>query len=376
MHARPSHPVPAGLLARVIPIAVAAALAAGAALAGAAPAAAEEGPDVTWGVRPAAYDGDDARQNYAYQADPGETIEDAIIVANHDTAPIELDVYAADGFTTAGGQLDVATRDARAVDIGKWLLPAADRIVVQPGEAVEVPFTLAVPANATPGDHAGAILTALTRPDEDEGLTVDRRLGIRIHLRVGGELAPALAIENLRVDYGGTLNPFGSGEATVAYTVRNAGNVRLSAAQAVTLTGPFGMLPVAATGVDPVPELLPGETWPVTVRVAGVVPAFGLTASVALDPSAPEGTERAPKRVEASATTAAVPWTLLVLVLLVAGGIALWIVLGRKRRAARAAAEEARVQEAVAAALRERDAQAEAEAEAPADASPEPAAVE
>lgn len=354
MHARPPRPT---RIARVIPIAIAVALAAGSVLALASPAAAEDGADVTWGVRPAAYAGDDARENYAYRAEPGETIDDAIIVANHDTAPLELDIYAADGFTTSSGQLDVATRDARAVGIGTWLLPAADRIVVQPGEAIEVPFTLTVPANATPGDHAGAILTALTRPDENEGITVDRRLGIRIHLRVGGDLAPALEIDDLRVDYGGTLNPFGTGEATVTYTVRNAGNVRLSAGQTVALAGPFGMLAVDASGVEPVPELLPGETWPVTVRVAGIVPAFLLTADVGLAPIAPEGTEPGPSWVDASASTAAVPWTLVVLVLLVAGGIAGWIMVGRRRRARRAAAEAARVQAAVARALAERDAE-------------------
>ncbi|WP_157416669.1 WxL protein peptidoglycan domain-containing protein [Agromyces allii] len=329
-----------------------------------APAAAEEadGPEVTWGVRTADTTWGDGRENYAYEVEAGETIDDALVIANHDVVPVELDVYAADAFTTSDGQLDVATRDVRPRELGAWAVPAADRVTVQPGEAVEVPFTITVPDNATPGDHAGGILTALATPEADEGLTVDRRLGIRIHLRVGGELAPGLAVDDLHVDYSGTLNPFGTGAATVSYTVRNAGNTRLAATQGVALTGPFGMLPVSASGVADVPELLPGETWPVEVRVEGVVPAFVLTAGVTLDPASPASSADAapptPKTVEETASTAAVPWTLLVLVLLLVAAIVVWARLARRRRAQRKVREDARVQEAVDRALREREAQA------------------
>ncbi|WP_394554033.1 WxL protein peptidoglycan domain-containing protein [Agromyces sp. MMS24-JH15] len=321
---------------------------------GAAPAAAE-GPDVTWGVRTAANAFGDTRENYAYRVDAGETIEDAIVIANHDDAPIALDVYAADGFTSESGQLDVAPRSATPRDLGSWLVPAADRVVVPPGEAIEVPFTVEVPANATPGDHAGGILTSLVDPEADQGLTVDRRLGIRIHLRVDGALAPELAIDDLRVGYEGTANPFGAGEATVRYTVRNAGNVRLSAGQAVTVAGPFGMLPVAAAGLADVPELLPGETWPVEVRVAGVLPTFAVTATVALDPRAPERADVDAEPVEAIAAAPAIPWVLLVVALLIAAGVVLGLRLARRKRAERQAREDARVQDAVERALQERE---------------------
>ncbi|MFF2370430.1 DUF916 domain-containing protein [Agromyces sp. NPDC058110] len=350
---RPRGAARAAVLAAGVAAALAAALAAPT-----APASAEEadGPEVTWGVRTADTSWGDGRENYAYAVDAGETVEDALIIANHDVVPIELDVYAADAFTTADGLLDVATRDVRPRELGAWAVPAVDRVTVQPGEAVEVPFTITVPPNATPGDHAGGILTALADPEVDSGLTVDRRLGIRIHLRVGGELAPALAIDDLHVDYAGTPNPFGTGAATVTYTVRNSGNTRLAATQDVALTGPFGMLPVAAAGVAEVPELLPGETWPVEVQVEGVVPAFVLTAAVTLDPVSPTDTSPAPTTVVESSSTAAVPWTLLLLVLLVAAAIVVWVRLARRRRAQRKVREDARVQEAVDRALREREA--------------------
>jgi len=327
----------------------------------AAPAVADtdDGPEVTWGVHPAPGPDGEPRENYAYAIEPGQELSDAIVVANYDAAPLVLDVYAADAFTTSSGQLDAATREVSPRAVGAWVLPVADRITIEPGESVEVPFTLTVPENATPGDHAGAILTALTTPQVEDGVSVDRRLGIRIHVRVGGELVPTVAVEDLRVDYAGTFNPFGLGEATVSYTVRNTGNTRLSVPQSATVSGPFGVFAVEAADLASVPEILPGEEWPVTIRLSGVVPAFVLTASVALAPELPAETAATvaadPPAVEATARTAAIPWMLLALVLLVAAAIVLAVRRTRRRRARDRAREDARVREAVEEALRQRD---------------------
>ncbi|MWB98595.1 DUF916 domain-containing protein, partial [Agromyces seonyuensis] len=316
---------------------------------GLAPAAAEE-TEVTWGVRTA--DGvDGPRDNYVFEIEPGASIRDAIVIANYDDAALALDVYAADGFTTEAGQLGVAARDAVPTGIGAWTLPTADRVVVEPGTAVEVPFEVSVPANAEPGDYAGGLLTSLATPEAGDGVAIDRRLGIRIHLRVGGELAPALAIEGLHVDYTGTPNPFGTGTANVSFDVVNAGNARLAAGQQVRLAGPFGMLPVAAVELPDVPELLPGETWHVETTLAGVFPALLLTAEASLAPVAPEGSDAAASPVASTASAWAVPWTLLALVLLAAAGIVLAVVRGRRARVRRRADEDARVQAAVDAAL-------------------------
>ena len=146
--------------------------------------------------------------------------------------------------------------------------------MIQPGKTAEVPFTVTVPDNATPGDYVGGILTSLTQSDEAEGINVDRRLGIRVKLRVGGELKPNLAIEDLHVDYAGSANPFGKGDATVTYTIHNTGN-----ADPVGAAGGVGLRPVrVAAGPRPgdiaaPPELLPGESWKVKVPVHGVAPA-------------------------------------------------------------------------------------------------------
>ncbi|QEO16209.1 DUF916 domain-containing protein [Agromyces intestinalis] len=339
-----------------------AALLAAGSLAGATAASADEAaPEgaVTWGVRTASNALGTARDNFAYAVDPGVAVDDALVVTNHDDVPLALDLYAADAFTTTAGQLDVLARDTASNDAGTWISLDRESLELAPGESAEVPFTVAVPDDATPGDYAAGIITSLDRPADAAGITVDRRLGIRVQLRVGGVLDPSLSIEGLHVDYAGTFNPFGTGSATVEFTVRNSGNVRLAAGQAVAIAGPFGMLRTDAIGVPELPELLPGETWPVTVPVDGVFPAFWVTASATLSPRIPAIDETtvppAVAPVTSESGTWAVPWALLGLVLLVAAAAVAASLLGRRARRLRAEREEARVQAAVEQALRERE---------------------
>ncbi len=345
--------------ARVARALAAAALAlvtgAGALLATGGPAAAE---DVTWTVRTASNDFGSTRTGFSYAVDPGQQVDDALVVANRGAEPVELTVYAADGYTTDSGQFDLLTPDLDQVGVGAWARPSTGTVTVEAGSSVEIPFTVAVPANATPGDYAGGILTSLVQPDDSAGITVDRRLGIRVDLRVGGELAPALTVEDAHVDYTGTLNPAGTGDALVTYTLHNTGNTVLSAQQAVAVTGPFGWLRVEADAdaVEAPPQLLPGERWTVEVPVSGVAPAVRLGADVQVVPVMTDasGSTSALPVVGAGAHTWAVPWTALaLLVLVVAGAVAVPRV-ARRRRRQRADREDQRVRTAVEEALRGR----------------------
>ncbi|MEP7766019.1 DUF916 domain-containing protein [Sanguibacter sp. 25GB23B1] len=313
--------------------------------------------DVTWGVRTASNDNGADRDSFAYTLNPGELVDDALIVTNHDSEPLQLAVYPADGFTTASGVLDLVTQDTPSVAVGSWAAIAEDTLQIAPGASVEVPFTVTIPADATPGDYAGGILTTLSQPDLEEGITVDRRLGVRMHVRVQGELAPALVVDDLVVDYAGAVNPFGSGTALVSFTVRNAGNTRLAAGQGVTLSGPWGVLPVETADVGTVPELLPGETWPVSVSVSSVLPTVWLTATSEVTATVPAVAGQAPEiaPVQTSAGTWAVPWSALGLLVVVVGGAVTLVLVARRSRNRRRLAEDHRVQAAVDQALREQE---------------------
>lgn len=308
--------------------------------------------DVTWTVRTASNDLGAERTSFAYTTNPGTSVSDALVVANHGDEALTLGVYAADGYTTETGALDLLTKDATSVGVGAWLRASAPSVTVAPGATVEVPFTVAVPKAAMPGDYVGGIVTTLTQPDDAQGINVDRRLGIKVALRVSGDIAPALAVEHVQVHYSGTANPAGSGDATVTYTLHNTGNVVVSAQAAASVTGPFGTLRASGRAAAP-PQLLPGESWQVRVPVHDVAPSVRLSATASVVPLVTDasGSTSPLPTVTATAHGWAVPWTALVVLLALVAAVVLVLRRRRRAKARRAAREDARVQAAVEEAL-------------------------
>lgn len=277
-----------------------------------------EDSTVTWGVRPADNAQGTDRPNYSYELAAGTQIEDGFVVVNHGDEPLTLDVYVADAVITQNGQLNLANRDVTAEGVGSWVDVGSDTVTVPAGEEVEVPFTLTVPADASPGDHSGGIVSSLTGSDPAT-ITVERRLGSRIHVRVDGELRPALQIDRLEVSSFGSTDLLPRGGMAVSFTVTNSGNTRMAGGAELRLHGPFG-LAGRVVPLDRLPELLPGSSHDVSVTVPDVPATVRVTATVAVTPLAlgPDdatGTAMAP--IEASATVWAVPWIPLGIVLLV-----------------------------------------------------------
>lgn len=301
----------------------------------------QEDSTLTWSVRPAPTASEPERSNFSYDADPGATVRDSIRVRNYGAEPLPLAIYASDAMTTSSGALDLLPAGEQPTDVGAWTVLDAANIEVPPLGFVDVPFTMVVPVDAESGDHTGGIVTSYRAPgtdDEGEPVVLDRRLGSRMYVRVGGELRPQLEVSDLMVTWSGTPNPLGTGTLHVGYTVTNTGNVRLGADQVVVVGGRFG-LPGREVTLEPMGELLPSSSLDFSVDVPDVWPTFRTTTRVELDlvPTR-EGDEfdADTPRAAASVGTWTVPWPQLV-VLLVLVGIPLRVRWTRRRRRRREA---------------------------------------
>ncbi|MFE5815321.1 WxL protein peptidoglycan domain-containing protein [Streptomyces sp. NPDC056479] len=290
----------------------------------------------TFGVQPSAAKKPDARPNFSYGATPGALVKDHIAVFNYGTKPLTLRVYAQDAFTTADGGFDLFAARHRPTDAGSWIKLRKNQVKVPARSRVIVPFTLTVPAKATPGDHTGGIVASLSAAGADKKgnkVALDQRVGARVYLRVAGALTPRLAVEDLRTVYHGSANPFGTGSATVTYTVRNTGNVRLAAHQTVGVRDGLGGTAEVARLRD-LPELLPGDSVSVTAKATGVLPAFRDTTSVTIDPEPVRGDiqHRILPRVTRTEAFTAVPWAFLALLLAVLAAAVTFVLIRRRRR--------------------------------------------
>jgi len=343
------------LLASVLPSAAGASV--GAAVADRMPSAlpAQTPPTgtLTWSVRPTPTEAQPERPNFSFDLDDGATVQDSVRVRNFGNQPLTMAIYASDALTTKSGALDLLPAAKQPRDVGAWISLAANGIEVAPNEFVDVPFTLVVPPGTLSGDHTGGIVTSVSTPVRDATNTpvmLDRRLGTRVQVRVNGPLRPRLEITELSAEYGNTLNPVGAGTLDVTYTIRNTGNVRVTAGQSLKVTGAFG-LTTREVRLGDMPELLPTNSLTFTAKLDDVWPTVHLGVEVEVRPRTTSDRGPLPVTVAAATRSAgvwAIPWVLLAILVIGIGGPVLW----RWSRRRRDRTVDAQVQQAVSEALR------------------------
>ncbi|ANJ27793.1 hypothetical protein [Agromyces aureus] len=296
------------------------------------PAQAEEQADdaVTWSVGPADAVGPDGRSWVDLDVDPGESIDEFLYVKNLSSIDVVFALKAQDGYLTDKGRFNMLPSAAESIDSGTWIdLPA--EIGVPAGGMAIVPFTVEVPVDATPGDHAAGIAASVLSTGAVEGgpnVAMESRVGFRVQTRVSGELSPSLAVVG-NAAYQTAWNPFAPGAVEVEYTVTNNGNARLAVEAAVSASGANGTAPVLT---EPT-ELYPGDEREFSARVSQVWPLGFSVVTVDVDGqvsrSEVSGEEPTSSRIEI--VVWAMPWSQLLVI--VALALFLFAILrGRRRR--------------------------------------------
>lgn len=263
-------------------VALALALLSGPSLVASSAAHAEEGVDAIAAGPATATGPDPTRSRFSYQLDPGQQVTDEFLVSNPGTTQQAITIYATDAFTDDEGTYSLLDTGEPAQDVGRWVQFGGGQtslsLILQPGEQQILPFTMAVPADARPGDHAGGLVVSAVTPGAE--VSVDRRVATRLYARVKGELQAALTITSITASYAPELNPF-AGRTTISYTITNGGNVSLGADVVSRVRGLFG-IPIGELDSADLPEMLPGDTRTVTAEVDGVGQWLYLTPEVDL----------------------------------------------------------------------------------------------
>ncbi|MFJ4632556.1 hypothetical protein [Streptomyces sp. NPDC088847] len=158
-----------------------------------------------WTVAPAG----GGRPTFYAEGEPGTTLQDTVSVTNPTTRPVTVRLRA------TGVPVTFADTGVR--------VPARTR--------ADVPFTVNVPATATPGDRAATIVARDTS---------GREATVRLRLRVRGPKLSALTVEHVTV----------RGDR-IAYELVNRGTTPLTPTLAVHATGVLG------TRLDRAPRTLP-----------------------------------------------------------------------------------------------------------------------
>ncbi|MFF0373150.1 WxL protein peptidoglycan domain-containing protein [Actinoplanes missouriensis] len=294
-----------------------------------APAAATGNGEWAVTPTPAGNPGPTPRLYFFLDAHAGETVKESVRVTNLTAKPRSFVIYGADAYNTArNGGFAIRTRTDAQKDLGSWVRSQVTAVEVPARTSADIPFTIAVPANATPGDHVGGIVAmeaSASSTAQADGATVNiqRAVAARVYLRVAGAVVPGLGVPELNLDVRAPLLPTITG-GDLEYTVANVGNIHLVPAATVTMTGLFGHR-ITVTGATPASDMVPGAQGAFAMRARGIWPLDVVTTAVAV---------RAEGDVFAQRTerTVVVSWTALLLLALLITGIVLLI---RRRRRAR-----------------------------------------
>ena len=309
----------------------------------------------TWALQPSTAKGPDGRVSLRQVVAGGDEKSDRVALTNFSDRPATFAVYASDGTVTADGNFDLLPGNEKAVDGGAWItIPPVDGSAPRAGggvvlevpakSTVVLPVRVRVPDNATPGDHPAGIVAQLVSA-EGEGVQIASRVGVRVHLRVAGDVVAELVPERVTASYAPSWNPFSRGTVTVTFTIANAGNVRLGARTVASVKGPMGVAPGRVSNEQR--EVLPGEAAKATVKIP-VAPFFFGWGKVDTTPVVvgEDDVDAALNAGTASFTVWTVPWSQLAVLAVIIGAFFLVRAL-RHRSAART---QAKIDAAVAAA--------------------------
>lgn len=267
---------------------------------------------ITVGLQTATRTGPDDRVRYDYEIAPKGVRQDFVAVVNYSDREAEVTLAARDATSTPDNAYTVQTDDQRSTDVGSWISLARTSLRMAPRTRTLIPFQVGVPFDATPGDHVGAIvLTVLTQGLRDgKGVVVSNRVGLRMRVRVPGQLRPELRIDDLRTEFYGPFRSFGVGRLQTTYTVRNVGNVAVSGRQTVAYLRSFGLSPLSAPAGG-IPSILPGGF--LRFRTGGdrAFVAWDVTTRVTATPVSKEIGTTPIERAVATTTLRHIPWALI-----------------------------------------------------------------
>lgn len=161
---------------------------------------------------------------FIYTLNPGESVEDAILVRNTRHVEVTVRLYPADYVqSTDGGfalEQEVEPRD----EVGAWVELSETLIVLPPMSETTIPFKLTVPEDASldVGEHMGGILIQEVDQSQETsgGLQLTVRSGVRIYVTIPGEI-----VENIQLtDFKAELNR-DTRKGVLTISIKNKGNV-------------------------------------------------------------------------------------------------------------------------------------------------------
>lgn len=135
---------------------------------------------------------------FVHTIEPGETASDGVLLLNNSNAEKTLRVYAVDSINSSDGAFACAQASDEKVSVGAWTTLMASEVTLAAGETQVVPFTIAVPLDASVGESNGCIVIQEKKAETEQqsGINFSFRTGIRIAVTIPGDIVRSIQIES------------------------------------------------------------------------------------------------------------------------------------------------------------------------------------
>ena len=202
------------------------------------------------GGRPAYPDPKNPRTQsiFVYTLEPGTTKNDGVLLVNNTDKEKTLMVYAVDSVVSSGGAFACRQMNEPKKDVGRWISLSKSEVTLQPGKNEIVPFTIKVPKEASVGEHNGCIIIQekKEKKENQKGMVLTFRTGLRVAVTVPGKIVRKLKIENFQVE------KRKNGNFLLRPQIRNLGNVSIDTDVKVITRYFFGLILAQHGGQFPI----------------------------------------------------------------------------------------------------------------------------
>ena len=196
---------------------------------------------------------------------PGTIIHRRIRVVNKSTSTQHVTVYPDAAAITHGSF--IGARGGTRNDVTTWTKLGRTGLDIPAGRTADDTVTIAVPADAAPGERYAVLWAQVSDAHGAGGVTLVTRTGIRLYLSVGGDNPPSAAftVNTMTTER----NP--AGDAIVMAQVHNTGGRAVDLSGTLSLSKVSGNLTAGPYEVKLGTTLAPGQSEPVTVPVTDQV---------------------------------------------------------------------------------------------------------
>lgn len=173
------------------------------------------------------------------RADPKETIVETLVITNLASEEKEYYLYKRDikGVDPGGVPIFAEESEPTGYEVSAWITLVDGPILIPANGEYEVPVTIDVPEDASPGSHFGGIFISVEAPKlRETGAGVGYEVASIVSIRISGDINDEARIRSFSTNK----LFYGSKNVDFIAKVENLGNILIRPRGPLTITGMFG----------------------------------------------------------------------------------------------------------------------------------------